>query len=53
MGVISAITVGLLLWIVLWALGYKAIDGFMLTVLIAVVAVGTRMLLPYLPGNRE
>jgi hypothetical protein len=53
MGVIVATTVGLILWLVLWALGQKAIDAFMITVLIAVVAATLRMLAPFLPGNRR
>jgi hypothetical protein len=53
MGVIVATTVGLILWLVLWALGIKAFDAFMLTVLIAVVAATLRMIAPYLPGNRR
>jgi hypothetical protein len=53
MGVIVATTAGLIIWIVLWALGAKAFDAFMITVLIAIVAVTVRMLTPYLPGNRR
>ena len=53
MGVIVATTFGLILWIVLWAIGVKAFDAFMITVLIAVVAATVRMLAPYLPGNRR
>jgi hypothetical protein len=53
MGVIVATTVGLILWLVLWALGQKAIDAFMITVLIAIVAATLRMISPYLPGNRR
>ncbi len=53
MGVIVATTAGLILWIVMWALGVKAFDAFMITVLIAVVAATVRMLTPYLPGNRN
>jgi hypothetical protein len=53
MGVIVATTVGLIIWIVLWALGVKAFDAFMITVLIAVTAATLRMLTPYLPGNRD
>ena len=48
-----ALTIGLVAWIVLWAIGAKAFDAFMITVLIAVVAVTLRMLAPYLPGNRR
>ena len=53
MGVVLATTFGLIIWLVLWALGAKAFDAFMITVLIALVAVTVRMLSPYLPGNRR
>ncbi len=53
MGLISATTIALMLWIVLWALGYKAIDGFMFALVIILVAVTVRMLSPYAPGNRD
>ena len=53
MGVIVAVTLGLILWLVLWALGVKAFDAFLLTMLIALVAVTVRMIAPYLPGNRR
>jgi hypothetical protein len=45
-------TVGFLLWIILWSLGVKAFDSFLLTVLIIVVAATIKMALPSLPGNR-
>jgi hypothetical protein len=53
MGVILATTFGLIIWLVLWAIGVKAFDAFMLTVLIALVAATLRMLAPFLPGNRR
>jgi hypothetical protein len=53
MGVVLATTFGLIIWLVLWAIGAKAFDAFMITVLIALVAVTLRMLAPYLPGNRR
>ncbi len=52
MGLVAATTVGLVIWIVLWALGTKAIDSFMITVLIVVVGVAVRMV-PTLPGDRK
>jgi hypothetical protein len=52
MGVVVATTVGLIIWLVLWSIGVKAFDAFMITVLIALVAATLRMLVPYLPGNR-
>jgi len=53
MGLVAATTAGLVIWIVLWALGTKAIDSFLITVLITVVAAAIRMLVPLLPGNRK
>lgn len=53
MGLTAAATAGLVVWIVLWALGVKAIDAFMVTVVILVVAVTVRLLTPYLPGKRD
>jgi flagellar biosynthesis protein FliQ len=44
MKILVALTTGLVIWIVLWALGAKALDAFLFTpalVLIAVVAVLT------------
>jgi hypothetical protein len=53
MGLVVATTFGLVIWIVMWALGVKAFDAFMITVLIMLIGVTVRMLAPYLPGNRE
>ena len=43
---------GLALWIVLWALGAKAFDAFMLTMVIVLVAATFHIIKPFLPGNR-
>jgi hypothetical protein len=51
MGTILAVTAGLCLWLVMWALNIQAIVGMIATVLIVIVALGVRMVLPYLPGN--
>ena len=53
MGLVVATTLGLVIWLVLWAIGGKAFDAFMITVLIVLVAATLRMLAPYLPGNRR
>jgi hypothetical protein len=53
MGLVVATTFGLVIWLVMWALGVKALDVFIITVLIVLVGVTARMLAPYLPGNRE
>jgi hypothetical protein len=53
MGLILTTTAGLVLWIVLWAIGVKSFDAFMLTIGLIVLAATARMLLPSLPGNRR
>jgi hypothetical protein len=53
MGLIYSATAGFVVWIVLWSIGVKSFDAFMLTMLIIILAAGTRMLLPHLPGNQR
>jgi hypothetical protein len=53
MGLAYAATAALALWIVLWSIGAKGFDAFMVAVLILVTAVTVRMLAPYIPGNRR
>jgi hypothetical protein len=53
MGLIAAITTGLVVWIVLWALGAKGFDAFMLAALIMLVGACVRIVAGYLPGRRR
>jgi hypothetical protein len=53
MGLLLTLIAGLVIWIVLWALGAKAFDAFMITVVMVVVAGAVRLVTPYLPGNRR
>jgi hypothetical protein len=53
MGVLLATTAGLIVWIVLWAIGVKSFDAFLVPVLLALAAVTVRLLAPYLPGRRH
>jgi hypothetical protein len=53
MGLVLAATFGLIVWLVLWALGTKSIDAFLITLLVLVVASTVRILTPYIPGNRR
>jgi hypothetical protein len=53
MGLIFSATAGFVLWIVLWSIGVKSFDAFLLTTFIIVLAAGTRILLPHLPGNQR
>ncbi len=51
MGLVLATTLGLIIWIVLWSIGVKAIDGFMVATVIITLAATVRILKPYLPGR--
>ena len=53
MGLVVATTFGLIVWLIMWALGVKAFDAFMITVLVVLVGATMRILLPYLPGRRD
>jgi hypothetical protein len=53
MGLVVATTVGLVIWIVMWALGIKAVDAFMITLLLVILGATMRIIAPYLPGNRD
>ena len=52
MGLAVATTVGLAIWIVLWALGTKAIDAFLITLGIMLVTATARIALRHMPGKR-
>jgi hypothetical protein len=53
MGLVLTVTAGLVVWIVLWALGAKGFDAFMLATLIIVVDATLKILSGYLPGRRS
>jgi hypothetical protein len=52
MGLFLTTCAGLVIWIVLWALGVKAFDAFLITLLMVIIAGTARIVTPYLPGNR-
>ncbi|MGI8804247.1 MAG: hypothetical protein ACR2IN_00860 [Thermoleophilaceae bacterium] len=47
MALLVALTAGLALWIVGWAFGIKAIDGFLVVIALLLVAFTTRLLAPF------
>ncbi len=53
MGLTLITTVGLILWIVLWAIGAKGFDAFLITIALILVGAGLRVLAPLLPGKRD
>jgi len=52
MGLILTATAGLVVWIVLWALGVKSFDAFILSIAIILVGASLKILTGYLPGRR-
>ncbi|HLL92386.1 MAG TPA: hypothetical protein VK252_05545 [Solirubrobacteraceae bacterium] len=53
MGLVLTVTAGLVIWIVLWALGTKGLDGFLLASVIIVLGASVKILSRYLPGRRS
>jgi len=49
----AAATTGLCVWIILWSIGAKAFDAFMLAVLIMLLAAMVKLVLPAIPGHRS
>lgn len=52
MGLVISTTAGVVLWIVLWALGWKGLDAFMMPLAIFVVGAAVKVASGYLPGRR-
>jgi hypothetical protein len=50
---IVTLVISLVLWIVLWGVGAKAIDAFMLSIVLMLGAAIVHIVLPMLPGNRR
>ena len=48
MMVLVTFTVGLVFWIVAWALGWKAFDAFLVTAALTLGAATLRLMLPYI-----
>jgi hypothetical protein len=53
MGLIITAAAGLIVWIVLWALGAKGFDAFLLATVIILVGASLKILSGYLPGRRS
>jgi hypothetical protein len=46
--VLVALTVGLVIWLVLWAFGTKADDAFLITIALVLVATTVRLAMPFI-----
>ena len=52
MGLLLTTTAGLVVWIVLWSLGVKSFDAFLITLLMILLAATARLFAPFLAGDR-
>lgn len=53
MTILLATIFGLVVWVVLWAIGIKSFDAFLLTLAIIMGAVTWHVVSAYLPGRRD
>jgi hypothetical protein len=53
MGLLLTTIAGLVVWIVLWSIGVKGFDSFLLAVVMITIAAAARIIWPFLPGNRD
>jgi Mn2+/Fe2+ NRAMP family transporter len=52
MGLVAAVTAAFSLWIILWSMGTKALDAFLITLVIVLVSATVRAIIPNLPGRQ-
>jgi hypothetical protein len=52
MGLLLALTAGLIVLVVLWALGTNALDASFILGALLIGAIVVRLVSPHLPGNR-
>jgi hypothetical protein len=50
MGLVIATTAGLVVWIVVWSIGYSGIDAGLLALVVVLLGASGRIILRYLPG---
>ena len=51
MGLVLASTFGLVLWIVLWALGYSGLDAVLVALVVMILGATGRIVLRHLTGT--
>jgi len=51
MGLVLATTAGLVIWIVLWSIGYSGLDSGLLALIVILLGAAGRIVLRYLPGG--
>ncbi|MEA2265606.1 MAG: hypothetical protein QOE27_1189 [Solirubrobacteraceae bacterium] len=51
MGLVLVTTFGMIMWIILWALGSKGLDAFLVAAFVILLGATGRILTRYLPGR--
>jgi hypothetical protein len=46
-------TIGLCIWIILWALNVSGFDALLIAIVMVLIVVGVRNVVPYLSGRKE
>jgi hypothetical protein len=52
MGILLTIIAGLVVWVVLWAIGVKGFDAFLVTIVFLLAAAAGRIIGPFMPGGQ-
>jgi hypothetical protein len=53
MGFLLSLMGALVIWLVIWALGYSGLDSALLAIAIIMIGATARLLAGYLPGRRS
>jgi hypothetical protein len=53
MGLLLTVIAGGVVWVVLWAIGFKSFDAWLIMIAMILLAAAGRLLMPYLPGSRR
>ena len=53
MGLVLTIAAGMIIWVILWALGARGFDGGMLFLVIVLLGATGRAVMNLLPGNQD
>jgi hypothetical protein len=53
MGMLLAVITGGVIWVVLWAIGFKSFDAWLIMIAIVLLTAAGRLLAPFLPGSQR
>ena len=53
MGFVISVTAAMIVWLVLWALGWKGQDAFIIAAVMLIATAGARIASGYLPSRRD